>query len=79
MIHARLSNGDFLFGIDAENVRRLRNGHPIVVDLTLMGGTDRFLIMYGETMQHVADELERMTGQKLPPVQPMPREGGPKQ
>lgn len=79
MIRARLSNGDFLFGIDAENVRRLRNGHPIVVDLTLMGGTDKFLIMYGETMQHVADELERMTGQKLPPVQPMPQKPDTKQ
>ena len=75
MIRARLSNGDFLFGIDAENVRRLQQGMPLVVDLKELGGSDRFMVMYGETLQDIKSELEAATGQTLPPVLPLPSKG----
>lgn len=70
MIRARLSNGTFVFGIDAENVKRLRLGKPIVIDLAELGGTDKLCIMYGTTMADILREMEEATGQKLPPVQP---------
>ena len=72
MLRMRLSNGDFMFGIDAENVRRLKDGKPIVIDLKPMGGTDKLYIMYGETMEEIACEIERGIGHPLPPAQPWP-------
>lgn len=65
MIRARLSNGDFLFGLDAENVRRLTEGQPIVVDLHPLGGEHRVCIMYGRTLDDIRRELEAATGQPL--------------
>jgi hypothetical protein len=75
MIRARLSNGAFLMGLDAENVRRLQDGQPIEIDLTLLGGTDKVLLVYGETMQAILDELQDASGRKLPTPQPMPKKG----
>lgn len=70
MIRARMSDGTFLLGIDAENVRRLKDGKPILVDLFGMGGTDRFMLMYGDTMEDIVKELEAVTGQPLPAATP---------
>lgn len=70
MIRGRLSNGMFLFGIDAENVRRLKEDKPIVISLAELGGTADLMIMYGETLQEIADKIESATGEKLP--QPIP-------
>lgn len=70
MIRATLSDGRFLFGIDAENVRRLKGGMPLVFDLTLQGGTDRVMVMYGETMADILRELERNNGGPLPTAMP---------
>ncbi len=70
MLRARLSNGDFLFGLDAENVKRLTEGQPIVIDLASMGGQNRVLIMYGKTLDAIKMELAQATGHRLPPVQP---------
>lgn len=75
MIRARLSNGTFLMGLDAENIRRLKSDQPIEIDLSLLGGTDKVLLVYGETMQDILDELEAVSGQKLPSPQPMPKKG----
>lgn len=75
MIRARLSNGTFLMGLDAENIRRLKFDQPIEIDLSLLGGTDKVLLVYGETMQDILDELEAVSGQKLPAPQPMPKKG----
>lgn len=75
MLRARLSNGTFLFGLDAENVRRLQAGEPIMVDLRSLGGTDKFALMFGETLADIAAELERLTGQPLPPPQPLSNQG----
>lgn len=66
MIRARLSNGDFLLGIDAENVKRMKAGMPLRIDLKSLGGTDTVMVMYGETMNDIMAELEEATGQKMP-------------
>ena len=72
MIRARLKNGDFVVGIDAENVRRLVAGSPIVLDLAPTGGTDRVLILYGPTLAAILAELERANGGPLPPARTLP-------
>lgn len=77
MIRARLSNGAFLFGVDAENIKRLKAGMPLVIELSPMGGSDTVLIMYGETMGDIMAELEKVSGQKLPPVGVVAPDSGP--
>jgi hypothetical protein len=66
MIRARCTDGSFLFGIDAENIKRLKAGKPIYIDLEQFGGTDKFVIMYGDMLQDIIDAIEKQTGQKLP-------------
>jgi hypothetical protein len=66
MITARISNGTFILGIDAENVRQLKGGQPIHVSLSEFGGTDNVAIMYGETLASIRNELEAVFG-PLPP------------
>ena len=68
MLKARTSNGVFILGIDAENVKRLMNNKPILVSLAELGGKDDVMIMYGDTLEDIAKELERSTGSKLPPA-----------
>lgn len=75
MIRARLSDGTFLLGIDAENVRRLKDGKPIYVNLRQLGGSDQVLIMYGDDQQAILQELEKANGGALPPAQPLPPGG----
>lgn len=71
MIRARASNGVFILGIDAENVRRLKEGKPILVSLAEIGGRDDVLIVYGETLQDIARDLEEASGAKLPNPTPL--------
>ena len=71
MLRARLSNGAFVLGIDAENVRRLKKGQPIIIDLTVMGGHDHVLLMYGNTLDDIRKEIEAAAG-PLPPAQDLP-------
>lgn len=66
MLRARASNGVFIFGLDAENIRRLKEGKPILVSLGQMGGTDDFMLVYGETLADIERELVEATGQPLP-------------
>jgi len=75
MLRARLSNGDFLFGVDAENIRRLTHGMPLMVDLTSLGGTDKLLIVFGPTMHDIMEQLEQTIG-PLPTAQPLPPDFG---
>lgn len=71
MLRARASNGTFILGIDAENVKRLKEGRPILVSLAELGGSDDVLIVYGETLQDIARELEEASGSKLPAPTPI--------
>lgn len=69
MLRARMNDGVFILGIDAENVNRLKNGQPILVCLAELGGTDDVLIIYGETLKDIQNELEAATGQPFPEPQ----------
>ena len=58
MIRARLNNGLFVFGIDAENIRRmLKDKQPIYINLKDIGGSDRFALMAGETLDEVVKDM----------------------
>lgn len=69
MIRARTNTGVFILGLDAENIKRLKQGKPILVSLAELGGTDDVLIMYGDTLDDIAKELEKATGSALPTAQ----------
>lgn len=58
MIKAKLSNGDLVFGLSEENVRRLKEGQPVKINLKDMGLEDRnILIVYGETEEKIYEEM----------------------
>lgn len=71
MLIARATNGLMILGIDAENVRRLKDGKPILKALAQFGGKDDIMIVYGDTLDDVQRELERAVG-PLPPAQSHP-------
>lgn len=71
MIRARASNGTFILGICAENVKRLKEGKPILVSLAELGGTDDVLIVYGDTPQDILRELREASGSELPAPTPI--------
>jgi hypothetical protein len=52
-------------------VKRLKEGKPIVVSLAEMGGKDDIVIMYGDTLADIQRELEAVSGEPLPPAQPL--------
>ena len=66
MLKGRMSNGTFLLGLDAENIKRLQDGKPIVLSLAEIGGADDIMIMYGATVDDMKRELEQAIGQPLP-------------
>lgn len=72
MLKARLSNGVFILGLDADNVRRLKEGKPILLSLAQLGGTDDICIMYGETLADMMRELEKTFG-PAPMTDPQPQ------
>jgi len=74
MIRARLGNGIFILGVDAENIKRLKQGEPIKVDLSDLGGSDTVVITYGNTMAEIQSELEVLFG-PMPAAQPLGPKG----
>ena len=71
MLIARCSNGMFILGIDADNVRMLKEGKPILKALSLFGGTDDIAIVYGDTLDDIRAELKRVYGE-VPDPTPLP-------
>lgn len=71
MLIARASNGMMILGIDAENVKRLKEGKPILKALSQFGGKDDVLIVYGDTLDDVQRTLEETMG-PLPKPLPLP-------
>lgn len=58
MIKAKLNNGDLVFGISEDNVKRLKEGHPISINLKDMGLEDRkIMIAYGETEEKLYEAM----------------------
>ena len=66
MLKARTNTGLFILGLDAENIRRLTSGQPIIVNLAEIGGTDDVMIIAGDTLADIKQELEAAIG-VLPP------------
>lgn len=62
MLRARTTNGVFILGLDAENIRRLQAGMPILVSLAELGGTDDAMIMAGNTLDDIQRELKQAQG-----------------
>ncbi len=62
MIKAKMTgkNGEprLMFGLSAENVKRLQAGQPIAINLTEMGLEGDVLIFYGETEADMAQMLK---------------------
>lgn len=71
MLRARTTNGVFILGLDAENIRRLQSGQPIMVSLAEMGGTDDVVIMAGNTLEDIKQEIEQAQGRPLPEPTPL--------
>lgn len=68
MIKCRMSDGTFIFGVDRENMRRLRDKKPLMINLKPLGGTDNVIIMYGTTYADIIHDLEQTFG-PLPQAQ----------
>lgn len=48
-----------IFGIDAENVKRMKNGRGLLIDMGEMGLPGwEVIILYGETLDDIQKELE---------------------
>jgi hypothetical protein len=72
LIKAKLSDGSLVLGIESRNVDKLKDGQPIHVHGTEIGGFDgatQIYIMYGETLRDVYDELNEASGGQLPPFE----------
>lgn len=69
MLIARLGTL-IILGIDAENVRRLKAGQPILKALAQHGGTDDIAIVYGDTLADIQKELEKHYGPLPAPSKP---------
>ena len=71
MLIAHRVDGLMILGLDAENVRRLKDGQPILKALSQFGGTDDILILYGETIDDIKRQLESAMG-PLPQAEQLP-------
>lgn len=58
MIKAKCNDGTLIFGLSKENVDRLKQGKPILINLKDMGLEDRqVIILYGETEEKMYEDL----------------------
>lgn len=61
---ATLPNGKklFIFGLSAANVKHLKDGKPMSIDLVPLGGEGQIAILFGETEADIANELRIQFG-----------------
>ena len=60
---AKTDKGDLIvLGLSRENIRRLKGGAPIDIDLSEMGLSGHIVIFAGETEQSMAEELAELIG-----------------
>lgn len=50
------------FGLSERNVKLLKEGKPIVIDLAQMGGQGKILIFYGKTEQAMGRDIAEFIG-----------------
>jgi hypothetical protein len=59
MLYGRLSNGYGFIGVDQENIKRLTDGQPILMDLGKIENPKKVVIYYGETLDDILNDLEK--------------------
>ena len=58
MIKAKTNKGDIILGLSAENIKRLIDNQPILLNLKDIGLEDRkVVIIYGPTEESIAADL----------------------
>jgi hypothetical protein len=57
MIRAKSNDGTIILGIDAENVKRLTQGDPILVKGETLAIEHDIYIVYGESLERLAEQL----------------------
>lgn len=57
MLKAKDKAGNILLGIDADNVKALKAGNPIHISGCELNIPHDILIIYGETLRDVANEI----------------------
>lgn len=58
MIKAITADGTLIFGLSDENLKRLRAGKPISIDLAHMGKSGKILILHGATEEKIVEALK---------------------
>lgn len=66
MILARFTDGTFFVGIEQANIDKLKAGHPMQIDLSRVGGSDKVIVHYGNTLADVERELREHFGDGMP-------------
>ena len=60
MLKAKMADGLVLLGLEAQNIKRLLEGKPIVLNLQEIGLPERqIMIFYGATIEDMKAELAR--------------------
>ena len=59
MIKAKLGKNDLLFGLSEGNIRKLKKGEPIKIDLKEMGMEGTIFICYGKTEMDIMYDLKK--------------------
>lgn len=58
MVKAKMNNGDLVFGLSEENLKRLKEKQPILINLKEMGLESRnVIITYGETEEAIYKDM----------------------
>lgn len=61
MLRAK-SHDTFIFGLTKENIKRLKEGKPINVDLSTMGSKGNIVLFYGRDDEALQSQLEQAIG-----------------
>ena len=65
MIKAKVGSA-WIFGIDKRNIRNLRKDKPLMIKKEETGLSHDLFIIYGDTLEDVARNIEQATGCTLP-------------
>ena len=75
-----MQNGTLVLGIEARNIEHFKAGHPMHIGGAEIGGfgnVTELLIVYGDTLRDVYDQLNEACGDQLPPfVEPQRKHNG---
>lgn len=67
LVHRPKSGNLLVLGLDAENVKRLQDGQPIVFDARIFGAPMDISIVVGTTLDDIRNDL-KVVGIDLPPA-----------